>query len=53
LQLLFAQSQHLPVVKPEGHDADEQKRAHYDPKDAEAARRQLIEGIDGHGDSSL
>ncbi len=38
LEFLFAQAQHLAMVEPERHHADEQKRAQHDPEDAQSAR---------------
>ena len=48
LEFLFAESEHLLVVEPQGRDADEQKRTQHNPEDAQATSRELREGSDGH-----
>src|SRR6202007_1716269 len=44
-RLVWAQTQHLKVIKRQRQDADEQHRAEHQPKNAEAADEQAVEEL--------
>lgn len=50
LKFLLAEIEHLAVIEPQRRDADEQKGAEHNPKDAQTLGHRLLEGFSGHRD---
>src|SRR5262249_35098375 len=51
-QLLLTELQHLPVVEPNGQEADQQQCPQHHPEDARAIEKGRIEPLEAHDGSN-